>query len=216
MGTREDALVGRSLGKRFDVLELLGAGGMGAVYRVLDRELDEVVALKVILEDLARDPHVVEHFRREVRLARRVTHKNVARTFELGRADDILYCTMELVEGETLTRMLQRRGRLGLEEAAAIACSLCDALGAAHEAGVVHRDVKPENVLVDADGRVVLTDFGIASVLVDEGGAVIGTPAYMAPEQIRGEAASPSSDLYALGLVFYDITVGRRAFTGKL
>jgi serine/threonine-protein kinase len=210
-----DDLVGRSLGRRYDVLELVGAGGMGAVYRVLDRELDEVVALKVILAELATDPVIVEHFRSEVRLARRVTHKNVARTFELGRIDDLLFCTMELVEGESLAKLLARRVRLPIDEAVAIACAVCEGLAAAHDAGVIHRDVKPDNVLVDRDGRVVLTDFGVAAVMIDRQ-AMAGTPPYMALEQMRGEAASPAGDVYSVGVLLHEMLTGKRAFDGTL
>ena len=208
-------MVGRSLGGRYDVLELLGAGGMGAVYRVLDRELDEVVALKVIRSELADRPAVAEQFRTEVRLARRVTHRNVARTFELGRADDVLYCTMELVDGESVAAMLARRGRLPADEAVAIACAVCDGLAAAHEASVIHRDVKPDNVLVDPHGRVVLTDFGVASVIVGHRGAS-GTPPYMAPEQLRGEPPTPAADVYSVGVLLYEMLTGVRAFPGSV
>src|SRR5688500_6563485 len=141
---------------------------MGAVYRVLDRELDEVVALKVIRKDLAEDREMVERFRQEVRLARRVTHANVARTFELGRADDLMYCTMELVEGESLAQHLRRCAVLPIAEAATLASAVCDALVAAHAAGVIHRDIKPENIMLAPNGRIVVTDFGIASIVVGD------------------------------------------------
>ncbi len=210
-----DSLVGRSLAGRYDVLDLLGEGGMGAVYRVLDRELDEVVALKVIRDELASSSEIVERFRNEVKLARRVTHTNVARTFELGHADGVMYCTMELVDGEPLSHVLEQRGRLPLEEAIAIACALCDGLAAAHAVDVVHRDIKPENVLIASGGRVVLTDFGITTAGIARG-ETSGTPQYMSPEQARGEPPSPAADVYAVGVMLYEMVTGMRAFSGSL
>jgi serine/threonine-protein kinase len=206
-----DPLVGTAIGGRYDVLELLGQGGMGAVYRVRDRELDEVVALKVIRSDLAGTLGIVDRFRTEVKLARRVTHGNVARTYELGHAGDLLFCTMELVFGEPLSHVLRRRGALTIDEAVAIACAVADGLAAAHAAGVIHRDIKPDNIIVG--GRVVITDFGVAALAIDEG-EVAGTPAYMAPEQTRGEPPTPAADIYALGVVLYEMVTGARAFTG--
>src|SRR5687767_4981289 len=146
-------LVGTNLAGRYDVLALIGRGGMGAVYRVLDRELDEVVALKVIRGDLADEREMIEKFRSEVRLARRVTHANVARTFALGKSDNVMFCTMELVEGESLAQVLRRRA-LPIEEAATIATAICDALIAAHAAGVIHRDIKPDNIMLAPGGRI--------------------------------------------------------------
>ncbi len=208
-----DDLVGRMLADRYDVLALLGSGGMGAVYRARDRELDEVVALKVIRSEIARDPSALERFRSEVKLARRVTHGNVARTFELGSADGVMFCTMELVDGESLTERLRRVHRLPVAEAVSIACALLDGLAAAHEANVIHRDIKPDNVLLARDGRVVIADFGVAAMLAS-GGEASGTPAYMSPEQACGEPATPASDVYSVGIVLYEALTGRRAFTG--
>jgi serine/threonine-protein kinase len=211
--SEEPSLAGTQLGDRYDVLELIGRGGMGAVYRARDRELDEIVALKVIRPELASDPGIVERFRREVKLARRVTHKNVARTFELGSAGGHLFCTMELVEGESLTQRLAREKRLPVGDAAAVACALCDALEAAHAVDVIHRDIKPDNVLLASDGRVVMADFGVAAIHTGEGD-LSGTPAYMAPEQAAGESPTPAADIYAVGLVLFEMLTGHRAFQG--
>ncbi|HEY3801769.1 MAG TPA: serine/threonine-protein kinase [Kofleriaceae bacterium] len=208
-----DDLAGKILADRFDVLELLGTGGMGAVYRARDRELDEVVALKVIRGELARDPAAVDRFRSEVKLARRVTHANVARTFELGSADGVMFCTMELVDGEPLAERLRRVRKLDVPEAVGIACALLDGLAAAHEANVIHRDIKPDNVLLARDGRVVVADFGVAAMLAT-GSEASGTPAYMAPEQAAGKPPTPASDVYSVGIVLYETITGRRAFTG--
>jgi eukaryotic-like serine/threonine-protein kinase len=207
-------LEGTTVAGRYDVLELLGQGGMGAVYRVFDRELEEVVALKVIRQELASTRAIVDRFRTEVKLARRVTHANIARTFELGHTDDMVFCTMEHVAGESLARMLARRGALPVAEAVAIVSALCDGLAAAHAAGVIHRDIKPDNVLL-ANGRTVLTDFGVAAVVAAEG-EVAGTPAYMAPEQALGRPATPAADVYAVGVLLYEMIAGARAFTGAV
>jgi tetratricopeptide (TPR) repeat protein/predicted Ser/Thr protein kinase len=209
-----DDLAGKILADRYDVIELLGTGGMGAVYRARDRELDEVVALKVIRVELARDPAAVDRFRSEVKLARRVTHANVARTFELGMADGVMFCTMELVDGEPLTEKLRRARRLEVSEAVSIACALLDGLAAAHEANVIHRDIKPDNILLARDGRVVVADFGVAAMLAT-GSEASGTPAYMAPEQAIGKPPTPASDVYSVGIVLYETITGRRAFSGN-
>ncbi|HEY1554889.1 MAG TPA: protein kinase [Kofleriaceae bacterium] len=211
---RESRLAGQTLADRYDLLELLGEGGMGAVYRARDRELDELVALKVIRGELARQPAMLERFRSEVKLARRVTHANVARTFELGRAGDVVFCTMELVTGESLTHRLARGPRMALAETIAVACALLDGLEAAHAAGIIHRDIKPDNVLIAESGRVVLADFGVAALAAGTG-ELSGTPSYMAPEQARGEPPTPACDVYSVGVVLFEMVTGRRAFAGS-
>nr|HEX4316918.1 protein kinase [Kofleriaceae bacterium] len=207
--------VRRSSIGRYELIELIGTGAMGAVYRARDPELDEIVALKIIRDHVADVERATEMFRREVKLARRVTHRNVARTFELGRAGDVVFCTMELVDGESLASLLERRRKLPPAEAADLACALCDGLAAAHAAGVVHRDVKPHNVMIARGGRVVLTDFGIAAADVEAAGSS-GTPAYMAPEQARGAPATPAADVYSVGVLLHEMIAGKRAFTGTL
>ncbi|MBK9036861.1 MAG: protein kinase [Myxococcales bacterium] len=208
-------LVGATVAQRYELIEAIGRGGMGDVYRALDRELDEEIALKVVHDALVAVPGVLERFRAEVKLARRVTHKNVARTYELGRADGLTYFTMELVTGESLTERL-RPGPLAPPLAIAIAVELCDALAAAHAVGVIHRDLKPDNVMLARDGRVVLTDFGVAALSVGGDASSSGTPRYMAPEQVRGEPPSPLVDVYALGLVLYEMVTGRPGFAGTV
>jgi tetratricopeptide (TPR) repeat protein len=206
-------LVGATIADRYELVELLGRGGMGDVYRALDRELDDAVALKIVRDEVARIPGVLARFRAEVKLARRVTHNNVARTFELGHADGLTFFTMELVQGVSLADRLTR-GAIPVGEALAVAAALCDALAAAHAVGVIHRDLKPANVLLADDGRVVLTDFGVATLVAADDVVSSGTPRYMAPEQARGEAATPAVDVYALGLVLYEMVTGTPAFVG--
>ena len=180
------------LGDRYELLGLIGVGGMGSIYRARDRELDEVVALKMLRTDLVSSPAILERFRREVKLARRVTHRNVARVFDIGEHDGDKFLTMELVDGESLGALVAREGALPFARVVEIVSGICAGLTCAHAAGVVHRDLKPDNVLLASDGRVVLTDFGIARAFTDGGagstmGLLVGTPAYMAPEQVEGQ-----------------------------
>ncbi|MDI1429316.1 protein kinase domain-containing protein [Polyangium sorediatum] len=206
---------------RYTLLGLLGVGGMGSVYRARDEELEELVALKVLRQDLVNEPGMLERFRREVKLARRVTHKNVARVFDIGEHGADKYLTMEYVEGEPLNVALARQGAMSVARVVEIATAICAGLAAAHAAGVVHRDLKPENVLLAKDGRVVITDFGIARMHEPEGartqvGAVIGTPAYMAPEQVQGIAdIDTRADIYALGAMLYELFTGEKAWRGE-
>jgi serine/threonine-protein kinase len=203
---------------RYEILGLLGAGGMGRVYRAKDRELSETVALKMLHPDIASDD-VVERFRQEVRLARRVTHKNVARTFDIGQHGTEKFLTMELVTGESLASRLER-GLMPLDETLGIARAILAGMGAAHAVGVVHRDLKPDNVLLETGGRVVITDFGIARADIageasKTGGGIIGTPAYMAPEQVGSNVAIDArADIYAFGAILYEMVTGRRAWPG--
>ncbi len=205
---------------RYEILGMLGSGAMGTVYRARDRELEEIVAIKVLRRELAAAPGMLERFRREVKLARRVTHKNVARTFDIGDHAGERFLTMEFIEGEMLGAKLARTGRLGVAEAFAIAADVCAGLAAAHAAGVLHRDLKPENVIVAKDGRAVITDFGIARALAEveaarTGGGLVGTPAYMAPEQVEGARdLDGRADLYALGAMLYELLTGTMPWTG--
>lgn len=211
---RPAVTIGELFAQRYLVEQLLGRGGMGSVYRVRDHELDETVALK-LLE--AASPDVVTRFRREVRLARRVTHRNTARTYDLGEFRGLRFLTMEFVDGESL-RERCTRSPPGLLTILDIGRQIADGLAAAHAAGVVHRDLKPANVLLERGGRVVITDFGIARALhvgdasLQTQGA-LGTPAYMAPEQLAGERIGPATDVYALGLMLHELLTGALPFT---
>jgi eukaryotic-like serine/threonine-protein kinase len=204
---------------RFEIQRLLGQGGMGSVYRARDIDLDEVVALKVVRPELVQ-PDMIEHFRREVKLGRRVTHRNVARVFDLGDHEGRSFLTMELVDGESLAKVLQDRGRLSASAALHLARELAAGLEAAHTAGVVHRDLKPDNVIVARDGRVVITDFGIASPpetrAPQAGARFFGTPAYMAPEQVdRRAPVAERADLYALGVLLFEAVTGQLPWQGE-
>ncbi len=210
---------GSVLASRYEVIAVLGAGAMGTVLRVHDRELDEVVALKVLHPSIASEARALERFRQEVKLARRVTHRNVARTFELGESGGVRFITMELIDGEPLSRLMQRSGAMSVADVVPILAGICEGLAAAHAASVVHRDIKPENVLMERSGRVVITDFGIARQL-DPGDArrtqqIVGTPIYMSPEQVEGLPATPRSDLYSLGVMAYEMLVGEPPWTGQ-
>ena len=212
-----DLGLGSMLADRYRVVREVGRGGMGSVYEVRDEQLDEVVALKLLGAD-ASLAEALDRFKREVRLARRVTHRNVARTYDIGAAGPLHYLTMELVEGPSLADVLTRHGRLSLDRIVDIAVQVCDGLAAAHTVGVIHRDLKPANILLEVSGRAVITDFGIARSTVGDAeltstrGQLMGTPAYMAPEQVRGADISPRTDIYALGLILYEMVTGRRAF----
>ncbi len=199
---------------RYRVIGLLGRGGMGEVYRADDLTLGQSVALKFLPPAFARDADRLRRFHQEVRVAREVSHPNVCRVYDVGEADGRAFLSMEYVDGEDLASLLRRIGRLPQEKGVEIARQLCAGLAALHERGVVHRDLKPANVMLDGRGRVRLTDFGLAAVAADVGGREVraGTPAYMAPEQLRGERVDVRSDLFALGLVLYEIFTGKRAF----
>jgi serine/threonine-protein kinase len=205
---------GMVLDNRYRVLGLLGRGGMGEVYRADDLRLGQQVALKFLPPGLSRDPVRLAQFHNEVRTARNVSHANVCRVYDIGEIDSQLFITMEYVDGEDLSILLRRIGRLPEDKGLEIARQICAGLGAAHERGVLHRDLKPANIMLDGTGKVRIMDFSLAAV-----GEVkdtrAGTPAYMAPEQLSGQDVTVRSDLYALGLVLYEIFTGRRAFDAK-
>jgi TolB-like protein/predicted Ser/Thr protein kinase len=204
------------IGARYEVLGFVGAGGMGSVYRVRDRALDEVVALKLVAREWGSAARA-DRLQREVKLARRVTHRNVARTFDIGDHGAERFLTMEYVDGESLAQLLAREGALSERRATEVARAIAYGLTAAHEVGVIHRDLKPDNVLLErSSGRIVITDFGVARGLdaAQRTQGVIGTPAYMAPEQVEGGDVDARADLYALGAVLYEMLTGAPAWEG--
>jgi predicted Ser/Thr protein kinase len=211
-------LPGRLVASRYRIIALLGKGGMGEVYRADDLTLGQAVAMKFLPDEAGRDEGLLERFRNEVRMARRVSHPNVCRVYDVGEVEGQTFFTMEYIDGEDLASLLRRIGRLPPDKALDIARHLCAGLAAAHAKGVLHRDLKPANVMLDGRGQVVITDFGLAGVADDIRGPEVrsGTPAYMSPEQLAGKEVSPRSDIYALGLVLYEVFTGKRAFAEKL
>jgi tetratricopeptide (TPR) repeat protein len=207
---------GTVLAERYQIVKLLGEGGMGAVYRAHDQELDRVVALKVIRPDLARNAQVLQRFKQELILARQITHRNIIRIFDLGQAEGTRFITMEFIEGEDLSGILAHRGKLPAPEAAGIIAQVARGLEAAHSEGVVHRDLKPQNIMMDAQGKASVMDFGIARSMdasnMTRTGALMGTPTYMSPEQAQGQKVDARSDIYALGIIFYELLTGKPPF----
>ena len=207
---------GTVIGNRYEIIRLLGQGGMGAVYQAHDRELDRQVAIKVIRGDMTANPEILKRFKQELILARQITHKNVIRIFDLGQAEGIKFITMEYIEGEDLQSVLRRKKKLEPAEAANIMAQVCRALEAAHSEGVIHRDLKPQNIMLDKTGRAYVMDFGIARSTLTPGmtqtGALIGTPDYMSPEQAKGQPLDSRSDLFSVGIIFYELLSGQIPF----
>jgi serine/threonine-protein kinase len=216
---------GQLFADRYEILGTLGKGGMGVVYRARDRKLDDVVALKLLRpEMLASDASILERFKQEIRLARRITHRNVLRTHDFGEAGGVPYISMEYLEGVTLKDVVRNRGALPLGVGLSIAKQMCHGLGAAHEQGVVHRDVKPQNMLILPEtAELKIMDFGISRVSsvgaeasgLTTAGTVMGTPDYIPPEQAQGRPADFRSDLYSLAVVLFEIFTGRLPFKGE-
>ena len=205
---------GDTLAGRYRIVECVGKGGMGEVYRADDLTLDQPVALKFLPEELSRDEERLKRFRREVKIARQISHPNVCRVHDIGEADGLTFLSMEYIHGEDLRSLLRRIGRLPAEKAVEIAMELASGLAAAHERGILHRDLKPANVMIDERGRARITDFGLAAAAgsVESRDIRSGTPAYMAPEQRAGTEVTERSDLYSLGLVLYELFTGRLPF----
>jgi len=205
---------GSMVADRYRVVSLLGRGGMGEVYGADDLKLGQRVALKFLPTDRGKSTGWRDQFYAEVRMARQVSHPNVCRVYDVGESDGRLFLSMEFVDGEDLASLLRRIGRLPDDKAVEIAQQLCAGLAAAHRSGVLHRDLKPSNVMIDGKGRARITDFGlaIATSEADQQTGPAGTPGYLAPELLDGSAPSIQSDLYALGLVLYELFTGKKAF----
>ncbi len=203
---------GTTLAGRYQIVKLLGEGGMGAVYRAQDKELEREVAIKVIRPELARNAQVLQRFKQELILARQVTHRNIIRIFDLGQAEGMRFITMEFIQGEDLSHILAHRTKLPAPEAASIIAQVARGLEAAHAEGVVHRDLKPQNIMIDEQGKASVMDFGIARSMdassMTRTGALLGTPTYMSPEQAQGVKVDARSDLYTLGIIFYELLAG--------
>jgi tetratricopeptide (TPR) repeat protein/predicted Ser/Thr protein kinase len=207
---------GMLLAQRYEIVQILGQGGMGAVYKATDLELNRTVALKVIRPDLARDKAIVDRFKQELLLAHQVTHRNVIRIYDLSEADGMKFITMEYVEGDNLLTLIHQKKKFSSEEAVEIIQQVCRALEAAHTVGVIHRDLKPQNIMRDKTGRILVMDFGLARTLEGDGmtqsGALVGTMEYMSPEQALGKPLDQRSDIFALGLIFYEMLTGQMPF----
>jgi serine/threonine protein kinase/tetratricopeptide (TPR) repeat protein len=211
--------IGDLLGERYEILQLLGEGGMGAVYKAADRELDRFVALKVIRPELASDPSILARFKQELLLAHQVTHRNVIRIYDLGEAEGVKFITMEFIEGKDLRSLIREKKKFTPEEAVDVIQQVCQALDAAHSVGVIHRDLKPQNVMQDSSGRILVMDFGLARTLEGGGmtqtGALVGTMEYMSPEQALGKDLDQRSDIFALGLIFFELLTGKTPFAAE-
>jgi serine/threonine protein kinase len=205
---------GQIIADRYRIVALAGRGGMGEVYRAEDLKLSQIVAIKFLPESISTDAAALARFHAEVRIARTVSHPNVCRMFDIGDMDGVTFLTMEYVDGEDLSSLVRRIGRLSTDKAAEIARQMCAGSAAAHDKGVIHRDLKPANIMLDGAGKVRITDFGLAGIAATIQGAEIraGTPAYMAPEQLAGQEVTVKSDIYSLGLILYEIITGKRAF----
>ncbi len=207
---------GDVIAARYEIIAGIGQGGMGSVYKALDRELDRVIALKTIRSDMASNANVLRRFKQEILLARQISHRNVIRIFDFGVADGIRFITMEFVDGENLKSRMRRQGKLAPDESVAIMRQICEGLQAAHAEEVIHRDLKPENILIDRQNHVRIMDFGLARSFeaphVTRTGMLLGTPDYMSPEQARGEHADARSDVFAAGLIFYELLTGDLPF----
>jgi Protein kinase domain len=205
-----------ALGVRYEILGEAGHGSMGNVYKARDRETGETVALKLLKPEIASDQAMMDRFKNELLFARKITHKNVCRVYEFNRVAGIAYTSMEFVEGESLRSVLNRFGGLPQRKATDLALQICSGLQEAHAQGIVHRDLKPENVMIDGQGNVKIMDFGIARSM-EAGtrltGSMVGTPAYMAPEQVAGKPVDYRTDIYSLGLMLYEMFTGAPAFS---
>ena len=209
---------GTIIADRYEVIEELGRGGMGTVYKVFDKKIKEKIALKIIRPEIALNEHTIERFQNELRIARKIIHKNVCRMFDLGEDKNLHFITMEYISGRDLKQMIRMTKQLNVGTAVTIAKQVCEGLAESHRLGVVHRDLKPQNIMIDNEGSVRIMDFGIARSLYTTGvtatGVLIGTPEYMAPEQAEAKEVDQRTDIYALGAILFEMVTGEVPFSG--
>ncbi|MCJ7679167.1 MAG: serine/threonine protein kinase, partial [Candidatus Aminicenantes bacterium] len=214
-----DIKTGTTFSDRYEVIDELGKGGMGAVYKVYDKKIKEKIALKLIRPEIALNEKTAERFRNEIKLARRITHRNVCRMYDLGEDGPSLYITMEYISGQDLRNMLRMTPHFSVGTAVNIAKQVCQGLVESHRLGVVHRDLKPQNIMIDTEGSVKIMDFGIARSLrtssVTATGVLIGTPDYMSPEQAEGKDVDERTDIYSLGVILFEMVTKKVPFTGE-
>jgi serine/threonine protein kinase/Tfp pilus assembly protein PilF len=215
---KKELSTGSTFAGRYQIIEELGRGGMGKVYKALDAEVDEKIALKLIKPEIAADKKTIDRFRNEMKFARKIRHKNVCQMYDLGSAEGTYFITMEYVAGEDLKKLIRKMGFLSPSQAISIAKQVCDGLVEAHKLGVVHRDLKPQNIMLDERGDARIMDFGIARSIegksITGAGVMIGTPDYMSPEQVDGKDIDQRSDLYSLGVILYEMVTGQTPFEG--
>ncbi len=215
---RKELTTGSTFAGRYQIIEELGKGGMGKVYKVHDTKIKEKIALKLIKPEIAKDKKTLERFSNELKFARKIRHKNICQMFDLGEERGTHFITMEFVEGQDLKKLIRQSGQLAIGTTINIAKQVCDGLVEAHTSGVVHRDLKPSNIMIDADGNARIMDFGIARSMEGNGitgaGVMIGTPEYMSPEQVEGKEIDQRSDIYSLGIILYEMVTGRVPFEG--
>jgi serine/threonine protein kinase/tetratricopeptide (TPR) repeat protein len=214
----KELAAGTTFARRYQIIEDLGKGGMGRVYKVFDTEVREKMALKLLNPDIAADERTIERFRNELKLARAISHRNICRMYDLGREEGAYYITMEYVSGEDLKSLIHRIGALPVGKAVSIATQVAEGLAEAHRLGVIHRDLKPQNIMIDREGNVRIMDFGIARSVAARGitgaGVMIGTPEYMSPEQVDGKEADQRADIYSLGIILFEMLTGHLPFEG--
>ena len=216
---REELTTGSTFAGRYQIIEELGKGGMGKVYKAVDTRINEKIALKLIKPEISSDRKTLERFGNELKLARKITHKNVGKMFDINEDEGTHYITMEYVSGQDLKGLIRQSGHLAIHTAISITKQVCEGLSEAHKAGVVHRDLKPNNIMIDREGDVRIMDFGIARSMKDKGitgaGVMIGTPEYMSPEQAEAKEVDPRADIYSLGVILYEMVTGRVPFKGE-
>ncbi|MGB2956121.1 MAG: protein kinase [Anaerolineales bacterium] len=215
---KKELTTGSTFAGRYQIIEELGKGGMGRVYKALDTKINEKIALKLIKPEISSDKKIIERFSNELKMARKIGHRNVGRMFHLGEEEGAYFITMEYVDGQDLRGLIKQSGQLTIQKAVAICEQVCEGLTEAHSLGIVHRDLKPSNIMIDKEGNARIMDFGIARSLQEKGvtgsGVMIGTPEYMSPEQVEGKEADQRSDIYAVGIVLYEMLTGRVPFRG--